>query len=58
MVSPPPGRGEGRYGAAVDGYGILDDGKAETCAAEFSATPLIYSVEAFENMFQVLGLYP
>ena len=51
------GSGKGRYSAAVDGYGILDDGKAETGAAEFSATPLIYSVEAFEKMFQMLWLY-
>jgi hypothetical protein len=41
----------------VDGYGILDDSKAETSAAEFAAASLIYSVEAFENMFQMLGLY-
>ena len=51
------GSGEGRYGASVDGYGILDDSKAETRAAEFAAASFIYSVEAFENMFQMLGLY-
>ena len=41
----------------MDGYGILDNSKAETSAAEFSATPLIDSVEAFKKMFQMLWLY-
>ena len=48
---------KGRHGAAVDGYGILDDGKAKAGAAEFAATSLIDSVEAFEKMFQMLWLY-
>ncbi len=51
------GSGKGRHGASVDGYGILYDGKTKTGAAELAATSLIYPVETFEKMLQMLWLY-
>ena len=48
---------KGHNCASVDGYGILDDSKTKTGAAELAATPLIYPVETFKKMFQMLWLY-
>ena len=44
-----------RDGASVKDDGILYNGKAETCAAQLAATPLVDAVETLEDAWQVFG---
>ena len=41
--------------AAMEEYGILDDGQPESRSADLSAAPLVHTVEPFEKPSQMLG---
>src|SRR5574344_671292 len=44
----------GRDGTSVHDDGIFDDGKSQSCAAQFATTPFVHTIEPLENMCQML----